>query len=236
MLIEHLFSNREELFERTAQRCQQLLQSGLAKNATASFVVPGGTTPAPVFEHLSKQSLDWKNIQIALSDERWLDASHEQSNQKLIENSLLINNARAAQFFTMKNNHETAKSGEEDCNNNFKQLHFPIDVVMLGMGPDGHFASLFPHTEQIQQALDLESTKLCMAIDAKGCEVAGAHTQRMSLTLSALTNSKAIILLFTGEEKLQVLHDAKDAGDLSNLPVSALINQNRSPIEVYWAP
>ncbi len=231
MLIEHLFDSREELYNKTAERCLSLLQSGLEHSGKASLIVPGGTTPAPVFKQLSKQNIDWENIHIALSDERWLDASHPQSNEKLIKKTLLINYAEKASFTGMKNAHNSTLAGEFECNETYQNIPTPIDAVMLGMGPDGHFASLFPRSEQINEALNPENKKLCMAINAEGCAVAGEYTKRMSMTLAALLNSKTIILLLTGEEKLQVLRQS------SNLhPVTTLIKQSNTDVELYWAP
>ncbi len=235
MLTEHLFSNQQALFEKVAARCKGLLETGLATNGKASFVVPGGTTPAPVFQQLSQQPLDWENIQIAASDERWLAPSHQQSNQKLIQSSLLINLASKASLIAMKNSHSTAAAGEAECNQAYQALHSPIDIVMLGMGTDGHFASLFPGSPQIKSALDLNSTKSCIAIDAEGCEIAGDYTERMSMTLAALTNSKLIILLLTGEQKLEVIKTAKQTKTTTNLPITALLNQTKVDVDIYWA-
>ena len=90
------FENKIELFSNVATRCEQILSDALENDADVSFIVPGGSTPAPAFEQLSKSDIDWKKVFVAQSDERWLDRDHAQSNQRLTEENLLINNAKDA--------------------------------------------------------------------------------------------------------------------------------------------
>lgn len=235
-MIKQIFcETREELFTKVANKCASRLTRGVEKQGRASFVVPGGTTPAPMFSKLSQMSLDWHNILVAPSDERWLDTSHAQSNQRLIEESLLINNATKARLMPLKTDAETPALGEAVAEQNISELEQPFDVCLVGMGNDGHFASLFPGTPQLAEALDPENPKKCIGIDATGCPVAGENTQRMSLTLSAILNSKLIILLITGEEKLKVVKQAMDTLAPFDQPISALFHQNQTPIEIYWA-
>jgi len=228
------FHSREELFAEVSNRCEYHLQQALLDKGKASFIVPGGTTPAPVFSQLSKVSLDWKNITIAQSDERWLAADHLQSNQRLTTKNLLINQAKAAKYIGMKNSHTSALTGELECCEDYKTLASPFSLTMLGMGLDGHIASLFPDSKSIIQALDLNNSNLCVAIDATNCEVAGDYPERMSLSLSAILNSHVILLLVTGDEKLSVIEKAMDSQMSPSLPVSYLFNQDNTPVEIYW--
>ncbi|TQV75063.1 6-phosphogluconolactonase [Aliikangiella marina] len=235
MIKEIQCDSRDELFTNVANKCASRLTRGVEKQGRASFVVPGGTTPAPMFERLSKMSLDWHNILVAPSDERWIPVDHQASNQKLVEENLLINQASKARVMPLKNDAETPMAGEAIAEKNISELEQPFDVTLVGMGNDGHFASLFPGTPQIAEALDPETTKKCIGIDATGCPVAGEFTQRISLTLSAILNSKLIIVLITGKEKLQVVQRAKAKLAPFDLPISALFHQNQTPVEVYWA-
>lgn len=235
MTKQVLCDSREELFSKVANKCASRLTRGVEKQGRASFVVPGGTTPAPMFAKLSKMSLDWHNILVAPSDERWLEVTHEQSNQRLIETNLLLNHAAKARLMPLKNEAETPTLGEQIAEQNISELEQPFDVCLLGMGNDGHFASLFPGTSQLAEALDPESSKKCIGIDATGCSVAGEYTQRMSLTLSAILNSKLIVVLITGDEKLKVIEQAKQRLSPFDKPISALLHQNNTPVEIYWA-
>jgi len=229
------FESRKDLYIAVTSRCESHFNKTLQENKRASFIVPGGTTPAPVFKNLSRSTLDWKNISVALSDERWLTADHLQSNQKLIAETLLINNAKSAQFVAMKNTSHTALEGLQECCNDYKSLVQPFSLTMLGMGGDGHIASLFPDCKEIGKALDLNNKELCTSIDASGCPVAGDFPERMSLTLSAIINSQLIILLVTGEKKLDVINAAIEKYQPTVYPVSALLHQQNAPVEIYWS-
>lgn len=236
MINQHIFHSKKDLYQSVTQFCVKKLARRLQQDGQASFIVPGGTTPAPVFELLSKTELDWKNITIAPSDERWLEKDHDNSNEKLIRQTLLINQASSAHFISMKSDYDTAKKAQQQCSTRYQQMPKPYEIIMLGMGPDGHFASLFPQSKGVQQALDVEDEKSCIAIDATGCAVAGKFTERMSMTLSAILNSRHIILLFTGKEKLAIFEKAKSNNDSNKLPICALIHQNTVPVDVFWAP
>lgn len=231
-IVKH--QDKAELFSETAKRCQEQLAQSLVKNGKASFVIPGGTTPGPAFEQLSKAKLDWKNITVAQSDERWVEADHAQSNQRLTEQSLLINQAKQAQYIGMKNTHSTAILGEAQCDSDYKAMPNPFSLTMLGMGLDGHIASLFPKKEIIESALTKNKEKLCMAIDATGCEVAGDYPERMSLTFSGILNSELVLLLMIGKPKFDVINLALDNIDPLKFPISELLKQNKTPIEIHW--
>ena len=223
------------MYQSVTERISGQLSERLASDDVASLVVPGGTTPAPVFDLLSRQELPWNDISILPSDERWIDVSNPQSNQNLIEHKLLVNHAASARFIGLKNSAVTAAEGESLVEQNLANVNQPFTVTLLGMGNDGHFASLFPGIPVIEQALDLEQDKNCLAINAEGCEVAGEYTERMSLTLAALVNSSLIIILITGEQKLDVVRSAAECTDQIDKPVSALLAQSKTPVEIYWA-
>ncbi|MFT6732821.1 MAG: 6-phosphogluconolactonase [Polaribacter sp.] len=228
------FNNREELFKAIANKTQHDLAEAVITKGGASFIVPGGTTPAPAFDLLSKAELEWEKITIAQSDERWLDASHAQSNERLTRENLLINNAKIAKYISMKNDANTTEQGELDCNKTYASIPNPFTICMLGMGLDGHIASLFPDSKNIDNALSLENKDLCIAIDATGCPVAGDYPKRMSLTLSAILHSETILLLITGKEKLSIIENLLEEQRQTEIPVSRILNQSSTAVEVFW--
>ncbi len=232
---EFLFTQRDALYKHVANECATQILRGVEKQGKASIVLAGGTTPEPVFNRLNKMSLWWHNVQVVPSDERWVDVDHEQSNQGLLQRSLLIKHAASAKIIPLKNKAATPASGQVECEKSLGEIESPFDFVLLGMGADGHFASLFPDCAQLTESLNLNQTKKCIAIDATGCPVAGAFPKRMSLTLSAIVNSKKIILIITGKEKLEVLRCAMRENNPSDKPVAALLNQNRTPVDICWA-
>ena len=241
MNSEFIFDDRINLYQAVTDRCAEQLVRATRDGKGASFIVPGGTTPKPIFERLSQRALDWKNISIAPSDERWINSDHPQSNQWLIEHNLLLNNAAEATFIPLKNDAVSPVEGEQETEQRLENLVTPVSVTLLGMGTDGHFASIFPGSEQLKEALDLSHKKKCIAINAEGCEVAGDFKYRMSLTLSSLTNSQLVILLITGDKKLEVIREAiqQTSTDTSfaeaRYPVAALLAQTITPVEIYWA-
>jgi len=235
-MIEHKFDSRTELFDAMAADAAQLLQASMAQAGQSTFVVSGGSSPMPLYDRLSKTPLPWGLVSIALADERWVAGDHEASNEKKIRASLLQNNAADASFVGMKNSSASPQQGLAACEAQYRQLPDPIALTVLGLGNDGHTASLFPFAAGIDTALDSASENLCAAIDALESEVTGAYTARMTMTKRALLNSKHIYLLIMGEDKWQTLKRAMSSSDQLSMPIRALLQQTSVPISVYWAP
>ncbi len=236
MLKQFLFADRDSLFDALALACARHLDRALAENGQASFLVSGGSTPAPLYRTLSESDLDWPNIHVALVDERWVDKDHEASNEALIERSLLINNAADAPFSGMKTAAETAQEGCAETEQRYRSIPQPFTVAVLGMGNDGHTASLFPHAQGLSEALAEDNGQLTAAITAKQSDVTGPNTERLTLTLNGLLNARRLIILLTGEEKLAVFKQALADGAVEDMPVRAVLRQNKVPVELYWAP
>ncbi|MCO1333884.1 6-phosphogluconolactonase [Microbulbifer sp. OS29] len=236
MAEEKFFQDRERLVQALVHDCACELQKGIKESGNASFLVSGGSSPEPVYRELSKRPLPWSKITAALVDERWVEKSESGSNAAFIEKSLLQNYAGEAAFLGMKNSHATAAEGEQECERSYAELQRPFDVCLLGMGGDGHTASLFPHAQGLEDALNPESDKLCSAIIANQSEVTGSNTERMTLTLSAILQARNIKLLITGEEKLKVYREALLGSDEMEMPVRSILKQGLKPVTVYWAP
>ena len=236
MAKEVFFESREALFKTLTRECAALLADTVKQQQRASFIVSGGSTPAPLYEALSAIDLGWQNVDVALVDERWVDVNSDKSNQRLLMNTLLSNYGASARFTGMKTNHNTASEACADVNTNYQAISQPFDIVLLGMGPDGHIASLFPAAEGIEQALNADNPELCTAITANKSEVTGELVERMTLTLTGISNAKHIILLITGEDKLAVYREALKATSHCDTPVSAVLQQQRCPVTVYWSP
>lgn len=234
MWEEKLFENREALLAALQEDCVAALQGALDERGSASFLVSGGSSPAPLYQRLSQIALDWKNIHVALVDERWVEPGHEKSNQTFVEKNLLQHQAAQAPYLPMKNSSASAVEGLAECERSYQKLPQPFDMTVLGMGPDGHTASLFPRAEGLEEALTTDS--LCAAINAHQSEVTGEYTERMTLSLAGLLQSRRLVLLITGEDKLQALRAAQAGDDVTEMPVRALLQQNQVPCTLYWAP
>ncbi|MFT6778844.1 MAG: 6-phosphogluconolactonase [Paraglaciecola sp.] len=228
-LTQSKFRTTEQLNTAFARKITKLLRDGIEENGRASLVVSGGRTPADLFNVLSKSNLEWNKVDISLADERWVDNTDEASNEKMLRAKLLINNAVNANFVPLKTAHGDAENAILTCTDNLQKMHTPFDVLILGMGEDGHTASLFPCSQQIAQGLDLESGKTCIAV-----QPTTAPNQRMSLTLPALLNSNQIFLHLTGESKKEVLNTVLSDEDALVMPIRAVL-QN-ADVELVWAP
>lgn len=236
MVKEFFFEQRHHLFTALVAECQDVLSEALSKHGSATLLVSGGSTPAPLYEALSKTDLNWKKIKIALVDERWVDQDHTASNEALIKRTLLINNARVSEFTGMKNAAKTAAAGQSETETLYRKLPQPFSLAIVGMGPDGHTASLFPHAKGLSDALKGDNDNLTAAITATPSEVTGPNTERLTLSLAGLLKSDRIVILFTGEDKLAVFGEAQKPGPVEDMPIRALLHQEEVPIELYWAP
>ena len=231
---EHLFEDRDALIEALRGDIVARLGEALGQQGRATLLLSGGSTPAPLYRALSAEPLDWSGIDVALVDERWVETDDPASNERLLRETLLHDRAAAARFTGMKNNHPTPFTGEAECNQAYAALRTPFDLALLGMGPDGHTASLFPGAKGLEAALDRKL--FCAAIRAIPSAVTGDHVERMTMTPWGLLQSRCLLLLITGEEKLQVYRKALQEGMNSLLPVGVLLDQLQAPVEVYWAP
>lgn len=236
MVREFHFEQRSHLFTALAAECQDLLSESLSKNGTATLLVSGGNTPSPLYEAISRFDLAWKKVKVALVDERWVDQEHTASNEALIRRTLLVNNAKVASFTGMKTAAQTAVKGQAETEANYRALPQPFTVAIVGMGNDGHTASLFPHAQGLKAALQEDSEQLTAAINAKQSPVTGPNTERLTMTVSALLKCDRLIILLTGEDKLAVFDQAMKPGPAEDMPIRALLNQEKVPVELYWAP
>lgn len=233
-VVERFYDKREAMIDAVFAQTIDALKEALADGDAASFLVSGGSSPAPIYKRLSEADLAWNKIKVGLVDERWVDFDHDKSNEAFIVKTLLQNSAANAKLVGMKNTSATAADGLAQCEAAYQTLSSPFDVTILGMGPDGHTASLFPHAQGLDEALTTEA--LCSAITAKQSEVTGDCTERMTLSLAGIVNSKHVLLLISGDEKLATYREALAGGDVADMPVRAVLQQDDVPVTVYWAP
>jgi 6-phosphogluconolactonase len=207
------------------------LEEGLGNGRGASLVVAGGRTPTPVFEALSNIELDWEDVWVTLTDERWVDPNIDGSNEHLVRQHLLRNEAAKANLVGLKSNATDPKSGAAAAWSSISDLPRPFDFVLLGMGDDGHMASLFPNSPGLETGLDLKQHPGCIA--AIGPSEPRA---RLSLNLRALLDSRRIAILIVGESKWDTYQRARAHGPITEMPVRALSLQQNVPVTVYWSP
>lgn len=212
------------------------LSAAIDRRGKALLLASGGSTPLPVYKELGKASLDWAKIDIALVDERWVPADHQASNERAVRASLLAGEAEKARFTAMKTDHQTPEEAVPALDEALRSLAWPADVVVLGMGPDGHTASWFPNARGLDAAIDPETDALCAAVDARESAVTGAHTQRMTLTAPPILSAGAMLLLMTGEDKKETFARARASGPVDDMPVRTLFLGKQDRLFCCWAP
>lgn len=225
----HEFESRSDAAIAAGKRIINALHRRLETHDSAAIVVSGGTTPAPVYDYMAHKELDWHRVHVLLSDERWVPADHADSNEKMLRDALEKSRASYAQITSY---FDAQNSLEDRCgllDKELADLPLPFTSVLLGMGDDGHFASLFPDAPDLNAALDLQSPRGFVPVDT-----GSSPHRRISMTLAALLRCDEVLLLISGAEKRAVLEQADDPG--SDLPIAHLLRQMRIPVDVFWAP
>jgi 6-phosphogluconolactonase len=226
---EHRFPDPTALAHALAGEIRVDLDEAISARGTTSLVVSGGRTPLKLFEQLRKEALSWSKTWITLADERWVEVNADTSNERLVREHLLLDKAAAAHFVGLKNPAATPEAGADWSWRALSRVPRPFDVVVLGMGEDGHTASLFPGSMTLARALDPGASAGCVAVNA----LTAPHA-RISLNLAALLDARRIILHIEGESKWQVYQRARAPGSTAELPVRAILHQKEVPVDVYW--
>jgi len=227
------FANTGETIATLADEIVARLNRDVTSRGNASMAVSGGTTPGPLFDLLSERDARWDKVWITLSDERWIMTSEDGSNEHLVRTRLLRGKAASAHFVGLKTLDAKAKDGETKTDAAVVAIPRPFTIMLLGMGDDGHTASLFPHAPELKRTLSINDPALVRAVVAKGAE---KTDERISLTLRAILDSEWIVLLIKGAEKRTAYEAAVAESDVAQMPVRAVLNQKAVPVDVYWSP
>lgn len=222
------FATAQALASALTETVATVVKDAIKERDKASLAVPGGKTPLLFFQTLRRQPLAWEKVYVTLTDERWVPTDTDASNEKVVKELLL---PPGSHFTGLKNDSPTPEAGRGQCQRLLEQFPRPFDAVIVGMGEDGHIASLFPYSPAINMALAPENPLLCIAMTSPD-----APHLRMSLTLSALLQSRHLYLLVTGKKKRDILEQALKEIARNALPVSSLLYQRKVPVEIYWAP
>jgi 6-phosphogluconolactonase len=228
---EHRFPDALALAHALSGEIKVDVEEAIGVRGAASLIVSGGTTPKRLFGVLREEVLPWDKLWVTLADERWVETSDATSNERLVRENLLLNAAAAAHFVGLKNPAPTPEAGADWAWRSLTRVPRPYDVVMLGMGLDGHTASLFPGSLALARALDTTTPPGCVAVNA----LTAPHA-RVSLTLSALLDARRIVLHIEGDAKWQVYQRARTPGSTAEMPVRAILQQKEVPVDVYWCP
>lgn len=227
MWTETLSDNNPVLAQKLASSVSKKLRACLGEKNKACLAVSGGKTPVEFFQQLSQQELDWAKVSIILVDERWLSVDNKDSNEKLVRDNLIQNEAKQAYFLGLKNSAELPSEGIMDCETQLRTQVDHIDVVVLGMGDDGHTASWFSGSTQLAALIDSDTSAWCLPVEDEFLP-----QPRMSLTWRFIKRAEHIYLHFTGTEKNKVFEQACEKIS-EDLPVSHVLHQDGINISVY---
>jgi len=213
------------LAEALAGKVAEQLREAIERQNVATLVVSGGRSPVAFFQCLARQSLDWSRVVISLADERWVPIEHADSNAGLLKRYLLVGAVQQARFVSL---YQTTSSQEEAAavaDDLLGQLP-PIDVLVLGMGDDGHTASLFPDSPNLEQALALNSDRRCWPMLAPS-----VPHQRLSMSRALLASARFKVLSVQGQSKLTTLRTALAGDDVAQMPIRAFLH---TELDIYW--
>lgn len=226
-LIEQHYADAASAVAALVNQVTAQLGAALAARGVASLIVSGGKSPIAFFNALSRQHLDWTNVWISLADERWLEPTSADSNAHLVHEHLRVAEAAAAHFVPLKSSAATPRAGLAASTALLAAIPQPFDVVVLGMGEDGHTASLFPGADGLAAALDANNPLPLVAIDPPS-----APHPRISMSLSALLNSRQLFLPLHGANKHAVYRNAAQETSGVRYPITAFLRQQTTALTV----
>ncbi len=227
--LEH--TSREELAERLARDIAYVLQKAIETDGKATLCVSGGSTPKLLFRTLASQIVDWQYVTVTLVDDRWVSPDNNRSNVKLVRDNLLTGPAAAARIAPITTMDTTPEEGLDEVVQRGSELSLPFEVVILGMGTDGHTASWFPGGDNLARATNPEDGALYETMRAPG-----AGEPRITLTLPPIISARHLILHIEGSEKRTVFEKALEDGPADEMPIRHVLRHSDARLHVYWAP
>jgi 6-phosphogluconolactonase len=225
----HSFANAAELAASLADKVSGVLSAAIAARGAASIAVSGGSTPKAFFQALSTRDIDWAKVTITLVDERFVPADNPRSNHLLVDANLLQNKAKAARFVPLYQPAASVEEAAKLATVKSAEIGIPFDVVILGMGGDGHTASFFPDAGNLDELLDPASRRIVLPVHA-----ASGGEPRLTLSMACIVAAGFVALHIEGEDKRTAFNGAMGPG--AKKPIRSVLEAAPRPVEVFWAP
>jgi 6-phosphogluconolactonase len=224
------YDSVDEMADAVAGDIGFIIESALDARGEALIAVPGGKTPLPIYERLAKAKLNWKKVTIIPTDERLVPLTDEKSNIRAIAQAFLPTGARV---FPIGSEISDYKLAGNSANAKLADLKFPLDVAWLGIGSDGHTASIFPGPD-LDEALNAPKGRHAVGVmpDPLPPE---APVARVTLTRSAILSARTVLITVTGEDKKEMLEGAIEDGQSSKLPIGRVLAEAEQPIDIHWS-
>lgn len=233
----HTEQTAESLSELLADAIVEQISKSIAAKGLAVIALSGGSTPKPLFKALANRALDWSKVVVTLVDERWVDQSHDLSNEAFLKQWFISPLTTQPKFVSLYQAAELSENTKAQVLANYcaatnSKTNQPcaFDVVVLGMGGDGHTASFFPDAENIDQLVDPNSSAYLLC-----CESPSTQVPRITWSLPMLLNTSLLALHITGKSKKAVFEQAQQMGSKTELPIRSAIYQNITPLQVYYS-
>ncbi len=225
------YDSAEEMAAAVAGDVGFIIESALDARGNAMLALPGGSTPGPIYSKLVKADLNWKKVTIIPGDERLVPMDNELSNVRALAKIFLPAGARVIPVTGDIKDHKLAGNSADA---RLQDLPWPPDLVWLGMGDDGHTASIFAGPD-LQDALDAPKARRMVGVmpDPLPPE---APVARVTLTRSAILAARTLLIVIKGQQKRDLLEKAIEDGQSSKLPIGRVLAECDQPIDIHWCP
>jgi 6-phosphogluconolactonase len=224
------YDSIDEMADAVAGDVGFIVESALDARGSALLALPGGKTPLPVYERLAEAKLPWKQVTIIPTDERLVPLDSPLSNIRAIAGTFLKAGARVFPIGTEIADYRLAGNSADA---RLQDLKFPPDLVWLGMGEDGHTASIFPGPD-LQDALDAPKARRAVGVMPDPLP-SDAPVPRVTLTRAAILSARTILITITGDAKRAVLEKAIADGQSSQVPIGRVLAEAEQPIDIHWS-
>lgn len=235
--IWHEGADQQSLAENLAGELVVKMDAAIAEKGSVVLALSGGSTPKPLFQVLAEYDLDWSKVIITLVDERWVDESHELSNATFMKTFLLNSLPDTVRFVPLYQAADSVMASfdlvlADYCAITNSTIDVPraFDIVVLGMGGDGHTASFFPDADNVADLVDINAKAALLS-----CSSPSTQVERITWSLPMLLNTEFLALHITGSAKKDVFEQAAAGGEVTKLPIRSAIFQDRIPLNVYHA-
>lgn len=225
------YDDGDEMAAAVAGDVAFIVESALDARDACLLALPGGRTPRPIFARLAEAKLPWKKVTIIPTDDRLVAMDDERSNVRSIAQAFLRAGARVVPIATEIPDYKLAGNSADA---RLQDLPWPPDLCWLGMGEDGHVASIFAGPD-LQDALDAPKARRAVGVMPDPMPT-DAPVPRVTLTRSAILSARTILITITGQKKRELLEQAIEDGHSSKLPIGRVLAEAEQPIDIHWAP
>jgi 6-phosphogluconolactonase len=223
------YEDIDELAEAVAGDVGFIIESALDARGQALIALPGGKTPAPIYEKLAAMPIKWKHVTIIPTDDRLVAVDNPLSNAAMLAKAFMPKGARVLPIASENKDHKAAGNAADA---RLQDLHWPPDLVWLGVGGDGHTASIFAGPD-LDDALNAPKARRAVGVlpDPLPPE---APVARVTLTRNSILSARTLMIVLTGDDKKVMLERAIKDGPLSSLPVGRVLADAEQPIDIHW--